>query len=348
MYMKKDKRNIAPTLDEWKALYAAAEEFKKAACWEWMYDCDVFAVQDPITNQYAFISILGNAGNHFAIAGYLGSEGLYSLDMMFSAEPDTDSNDLLFIQKCLMCSFVSRDYMSKEDLKVIKNLGLKFRGKTAWPEFRSYEPGLYPWYLNSEQCVFLTHILQQSLEVSLRCKNNKNLIIKKNPYSFAARIPTINSKGEINWKDKTIEMEPAIPKCTSFCLADEIKARRLSSAKSDHRIVFEADAFYIPAPIKEEGRPYYPKASLIVDHNSGMLIYSELLKDINTEGHKIIDALINFIEENDRKPYKILVKRREIYYLLIGICEQLDINLEVAEQLEFVEEIKEELFDRMV
>ena len=346
--MKKGK-SIAPTLDEWKALYIAAEEFKKAACWEWMYDCDVFAVQDPATSEYAFISILGNAGNHFAIAGYLGSEGLYSLDMMFSTEPDTDGSDLLFIQKCLMCSFMSRDCMSKEDLKVIKDLGLKFRGKNAWPEFRSYEPGLYPWYLNSEQCVFLTHILQQSLKVSLRCKNDKNLIIKKNPYSFAARIPTINSKCEIHWEYKTIEMEIAAPKCTSFCLADEIKARRLSSRKSDHRIIFEIDTFYIPTPIKEgEERPYCPRASIIVDHNNGIVIYFELLKNINKEGQKTIDSIIDFIEKNNKKPYKILVKRHETYYLLINICDQLGISLQMVEQLEFVEEIKEELFNRMV
>lgn len=65
-----------PTQAEWRALYEAAVSFKRASCWEWMYDDDIFGVANPETGEVAYCCIMGNAGEHFGIAAYLGAEGL--------------------------------------------------------------------------------------------------------------------------------------------------------------------------------------------------------------------------------------------------------------------------------
>jgi hypothetical protein len=164
-----------PSLDEWQALYEAATAFKKARCWEWMYDDDLFGVMDPETGEIAYCCIMGQLGEQYALGAYLGSEGLQSiLDMMEG--PDKFSTDLFFIQKCIMASFENREDLEKEDRAMIKELGLKFRGKKQWPQFRSYEPGLYPWFIDAWECRFLTLALQQALEVSLRCRSSKAII----------------------------------------------------------------------------------------------------------------------------------------------------------------------------
>jgi len=68
-------------------------------------------------------------------------------------------------QDCLMCSFEDRNELTGADRKQIKDLGLTFRGKNAWPMFRRMEPGFYPWSIDAKECVFLTQAIQQVLVV---------------------------------------------------------------------------------------------------------------------------------------------------------------------------------------
>ena len=84
---------------------------------------------------------------------YLGSEGIHGYLSLQELGPFADPEDLIQIPQ-LQASFEDREQLDKRDREVIKELGLKFRGRNAWPMFRSYRPSLFPWFLESGEVLF--------------------------------------------------------------------------------------------------------------------------------------------------------------------------------------------------
>lgn len=141
-----------------------------------MDETEIFGVQYPETNELGFVSLMGMAGEHFAVPVYQGAEGLYGIQGFASeVEAGTANPEELFDIPQLQASFENRDQLDRQDREVIKKLGLKFRGAYAWPMFRSYRPGYMPWFVTAEEALRLTYALSQTLEVAPRVKDDPEL-----------------------------------------------------------------------------------------------------------------------------------------------------------------------------
>ena len=149
---------MQPSNETWQKLYAAAGQFKSLAPWEWMWDSDMVAVQDSAGNEVGYCVVLGRNGEFFGLDVSLGEEGLEGYARMQAGMIEPDDMDALHTKNCLLVSFEDKKYLDKNDLKIIKKLGLTFRGRDAWSKFRHYEPGFFPWYVSEDQAIFLTHV----------------------------------------------------------------------------------------------------------------------------------------------------------------------------------------------
>lgn len=323
-----------PSLEEWGALYKTAADFKDARCWEWMYNDDLFGVIDPETGEAVYCCIMGNLGEHFALGAYLGAEGLQSILDMFISEddnPDDTSPDLFFRQKCLMASFENRELLTEEDRSVIKTLGLKFRGKNAWPLFRLHEPGYVPWFISAQECRLLTTALQQALVVSLRCRESNEFLSSGGQGVLRFRVPR-KAGGQIEWDD---QFRKALGKKNTYVsieIADELRLKKILAAGRKRSGTWEIDTYWLPAPIqKSKGeKPYYPKVFLMVEHSRGLILCYLLTSGLEKEGHLCIETMLDLVEKNNLLPARILVERAETYYLLEQVCRQLQILLDMA------------------
>ncbi|HXV82992.1 MAG TPA: hypothetical protein VEG60_24265, partial [Candidatus Binatia bacterium] len=160
----------------WKNLYDAADAFRDIACWEWMSDSELFGVKNPESGEIGYCCVLGALGEVYGLVVYLGSAGLEQHRKMQSGKLHADSPDFAYSQSCLTAWFGDRRDLDKTDLKVVKELGLKFRGSDTWPQFRSMQPGYIPWYLSESEAKFLTLCLEQARQVALDFESDPELL----------------------------------------------------------------------------------------------------------------------------------------------------------------------------
>ncbi|MEA3459854.1 MAG: hypothetical protein U9R11_04175 [Chloroflexota bacterium] len=339
---------MPPTTADWQALYQAAMEFKEIEAWTWMYDSDVFGVQNPASGEIGYCCIMGALGEVFALALYLGTEGLESYMRIASESPWDPSKaiETALLQKCLMASFGSREELTREDRQVIKRLGLKFRGRTALPLFRSYRPAYHPWYLTADEARFLTLALQQARQVCLRFQEDPALFDPPQEGLWFVRVPEETKKG-LSWRDAWLEPSPLEEELPAVTI-DELRLARLKKATPLAQAIWEMDFFLSPTAVQEKKgqRPYYPYLTMSLDHGSGLVLGTDLASP-GTHLAKFPERFLSLAERLKRLPAEIWVKKEKAYKLLEPITSHLGINLYLVDELEALEEARAAMWEFM-
>jgi hypothetical protein len=333
-----------PTVEEWQALFFAAEIFKAAKCWDWMYEGDIFGVKNPESGEIAYVSIMGNGDQVYSLSAYLGTEGLESFYDLQDAEDEGQVFEAYYRLKAVVASFEDRSNLSKEDLALIKSLDLQFRGKKQWPQFRIHEPGLYPWKIDSAQCRFLTIILEQAFAVSLLCKKSKAILDGQEPEQYL--VCTLKKVGgQEHWVNDYLERDDIAIKFHAYTLEDSLYLRNLLKQVKRTDDVWEADTFYIAAPIKENkgDRPYLPTLFMVASQNKEMILTFKMLTDLESEAEFMLDCLLDLIESGEKLPARLLVEKNETYLYLEEICKQLKLKLQKVDRLKVMPEIRADM-----
>ncbi|SPD72934.1 conserved hypothetical protein [uncultured Desulfobacterium sp.] len=326
-----------PSMEEWLRLYEVATEFKKLKTWEWMYDSDVFGVQNPEDGEIGYCCIMGNLKEVFALAVYQGSEGLAGLEKIMSGHTRENDPDIGYTQKCLMASFEDRDYLQKADLELIKKLGLKFRGRNEWPRFRSFLPGYFPWFLTRKEALFLTHALEQAIDVSLRFKEDKTLLTTEVKGKYMVRVPE-KIEDIILWEDRWVSPPQAEPGTKSDDRVDELRLRRLKGRAVRSKAVWEIELTFSPTPVGDKDeRPYFPQMLLIMDHTSKMALDFNLFV-ISDDLSEIRDHILGFMEKINLLPDEILIRKEVTHRLIKPIASLLKIHVKTVKELPAIKE----------
>ena len=328
---------ILPTTQEWRALFEAALEFKGVEPWRWMYDSNLFGVKNPESDETGYCCVLGNLGQVFGLAVYLGTDGLEGYIRMQSG--DLLPDEALHHQKCLMASFENRNELQQRDLKLIKDLGLKFRGRNAWPAFRSYLPGYYPWFLTGTEARFLTSALLQSIEVALHFEEDKNLLDSSDEEAYLVRV--LENTGDASrWEDRWLKPEPLKKESLSVNPLDDVRLQKIKRSCSVRPAVWETDLFYAPGPVQEKGRPYFPYVVLWADHSSYSILGSNVLRPWNYLS-EYQEGFFELVEAAKFLPAEIWVEKEELFALLAPIADKLGIALKKGKRLNAVEAARE-------
>ncbi|MEA3428313.1 MAG: hypothetical protein U9Q84_03650 [Thermodesulfobacteriota bacterium] len=336
-----------PLMNEWQKLYDVAVEFKKLECWGWMYDDDLFGVQNPDDGETGYCCIMGIFRQMFGIAVYLGADGLDGYLKIQSGEIGEADPDALYCQKCIMASFEDRDYLWKEDLQLIKKLGLKFRGRNQWPMFRSYRPGYVPWLLTKKEVLFLTVALEQAIDVAVRFREDEGLLAPRGKNKYLIRVPD-KIEDIILWEDRWIKPAPVkktrLPKLSDDRV-DEIRIQKIKKKAVRTSNIWEIELAFSPTPVREKKeRPYFPRMLAVIDQRSILGLDFHIFK-ISSNVSEFRNHFLGFLEKHGALPKEILVGNDETLQIIAPIASLLKINVKSDSELLAMEEFNHAMFD---
>lgn len=342
MSEKKQKTPPAtkPTLDQWKKLYALAVKIKELAPWNWMEEDDIFGFKMPDTGSLGFVSVMGTLGEHYSIAVYQGIKGLGGFWRMQELGPKLTPEIVLQVPQ-LQASFEDRDIITDEDRAVMKSLGLKFRGRQAWPQFRSYRPAFMPWYLEREEANMLICGLEQTLDVALRFKEEPDILLPTDSdYDYLLRVNENNI-----WKDSQMRVDFRYKQTLNlemnFQALEELKAMAPSNA------AVEVDLSMLPEPVQgsRKERPFFPYMLMMAEHDSGFILSVELLEPMPTleAMWEQVPAMIVEGLANAFTPKEIQVRDEFLKNLLGPLGKALGINIKKVTRLTSINRAKREL-----
>ena len=260
------------------------------------------------------------------------------------AEPE-DLEESMMVRSISML-FGDRDDLQKEDREVIRSLGLRFRGKNAWPLFRSQQPGYVPWFLEKEEVLFLTAAIQQALVVADEVRSGKLDLLEAEPENLIFTRFYRDGKWHEEWRKVPTLSQGQEPHAENIDAVKEAELHLLRSRVGGLSECWELDIFALPMPIGQvPERPHFPICFLAVETKLGLVLGTNLTEPWLSLSQKQ-DEVIQILRKANQLPREIRVKSNKVSQIMQPIITTLGIKLRVG-PLPMLEQAKASLYEHL-
>jgi len=320
---------------DWRPMYNLAEEILALAPWKTRMEDELFAIQPRRDGPVYFASIMGNQGEHHAIAYYPGLESLSMFRMAHLDDiPDRSRFDLMLLNGHVQVAFEQRKFLIPADLKILKALRKTYRGK--WPVFRSHRPARMPWLADEAEARDLAALMEQTLVVLSRA--DEELLRPLDMEEFFLR----------TWDGRDSICRVADLPAHRHIIQAPLPAGALDGLKKVSNQL-EADLFLMATPIADVPRgepPYFPMMLLVADSESGQIVGMEMFSTVDgvdsvfariPEGLAGILKKAKFVPATIAARHPVLLSCLEMYHTAYGI------EIEEDETLPAVDEAAESI-----
>ncbi len=323
------------THNQLRKLYAAATAFRRAEPWKTFHDSDLIAVENPSDGSIGYCSVMGRSGRHFALGVFLGEAGLFGFAELMGRGAISESQVMYHLNH-LMCSFENRETLDKRDRREITELGLTFRGKNGWPQFRHYEEGFLPWYLTAEHCSFLTIALQQVLTVVEQYRQGSLQLDFERGSTVLRRCKEVD--GVLRWVSEKFEVRIPLLSYSPLQFHNELFLQRLKRVQRKDSFILQAETCYLPLTVQEETdqKPYFPRAFFLADGMSGIILDYSMYRRARDDVEQVLSGLqALFLEKG--VPRQVQVRPGKMVAILGDFCEKAGVDLKIVPDLPLIE-----------
>lgn len=339
--------------EEAKELCRLAQQIGTLAPWEWMEETDVFGVQDPVTGEIGFVSVMGALGEYLAIAVYRGVEGLHGwLDFNSALELDPEHPDagrLLLEIPHLHVSFSESNLLEKRDRDLLKGVGLKFTSDR--PLFRSTRPGYLPWYVTREEARLLIHSLSQAIIIAERLADDPNILTFEEDEEDASFLIRVSREegSELVWEDRIQKISPQRPQMVPLAIETAVlnKLKRIAQSQLE----MEADLFMGPGAVGKRGdRPAALFTLMLADHESGFIFGVDAMaaeQGLAAMYADVANRLARLLLKAQLLPKRLMIRSDRLLELLKPLARELSVELLYEDELPAIEEAADAMFEQM-
>ncbi len=329
-----------PTRKQWKLAYELADPIKQMQPWRSFWEREYLGFINPFTEEPAFISLMGRGGEHFAVAVYPDAASLYRMHEL-STNESLDPLDLMFVPH-FQLSFENRDMVEKEDRAVMKELGRTYRGRFAWPIFRTYDPGFIPWF-----------ITQKKLELLCRAL----YLIGEELPRYAAQLSTIELDTRFDESCEVFMLDTGtedafrvIDRPAEKRIDPELDFSTIAVAKGWKPIenIIEFDMSFLPMPVDDYERPYFPSVLMAVVEDAGMIVGFSMLQpipDYSSMLKKLPSAFLESLSSHGVIPHEVLVRNKQVFHALKPLASAIGFKLSIRDHLPAAKEALDSMLD---
>lgn len=312
---------------KWHELYELALELKKRQPWQILSDADVLAFEMDAPSEFVYVSTMGHFEESYGIAAYFGRDGLQSLDMMMNSMYYRVSSDqIISNMNCTVCQFASRQDVSKENYKLIKELGYSFRGYPNWVYFDEISPGFAPMQPDEYKVERLISLYKKLL-VLLNYIDDENISVQ-DVYESGNMLLFTEVGGTAQIKIvKRHESEDDLP---VMQFKDEIILNKLRN-RPFIELNVELDIIHAVGQVDTDRGLFLPAIALIADCE-GVILAQNVSEPMRDDKNTLLDLLIKFMLENGRVR-NIYIESDYVDAIIADLCERIDVEIMMVESL---------------
>ena len=317
------------TREQWEQIYEVTKNIRLLEPWNYLHESERITLLLPCREEPVYMVVMGSGDMTYGIGIYPGYNSVQRLMKMLENTLDEDDMSAAFEQHCINLYFGNREELEARDRAVIKELGLKFRGKHEWPYFRSMKPGYMPWHINTDEAELVIAALQ-NFAMAAVCYAAGEI---KADFENGETLLRFYDADSDMWYNTAVKMPPIPIMSPKLAISDELLIARLNRKKKTRtRLAFGLT--YIPAPIQENKnqRPKVPRLAILIDLESGTPVGYTLNDGSEFIGKTITEMLADYVSDCGR-PASIAVADEDTGLFIVDLAEKLGIKLIEDENL---------------
>lgn len=321
-----------PESDQWRELFAIALKIRRLEPWKKYKKTNIITL-NPEGEKTVFCAILGGDDEYYGVTVYPDLDSLKGFMKIQEAGEDPSLQVILENQQCVTAYFGEGDILSPGD-----HSAMEYGEYSPEPGplnqlfFRTYTPGLAPWYITKSEADILIKALTLLYEGLNTVANEDIPPAWKEGKSLC--FTTGNGRCEVSTVPLPyIDLEEPI-----HIIKDELFIARLKRIPRSTACV-ELASTYISSPLIDGNspRPCFPRMAALADHDQGIIEVHKIITPDQDLTQEIISILKDYILTTGR-PRLVIIRKNSIYNKICDFCKKINLPIEEREELEIIDD----------